>query len=79
MIAAGLLAHAVVEFQGAGWLPIIKKPLYDLSLVFSEKDGFGAILKGIFGYDANPSLIAVIVYWIVLSLGLLDYLKMKKK
>jgi high-affinity iron transporter len=78
MIAAGLLAHAVVEFQGAGWLPIIIKPLYDLSSVFSEKEGFGAILKGLFGYDANPSLIAVLVYWCVLLLGIWDFLRGKK-
>lgn len=61
-IAAGLLAHGIVEFQGAGVLPIIIKPVFDLSRVLSESEGIGAILKALFGYDANPSLIAVIAY-----------------
>ena len=62
LIAAGLLAHGVVELQGAGWLPTFVKPLYDLSFVLPEGEGFGALLKAGFGYDANPSLVAVLVY-----------------
>lgn len=65
-IAAGLLAHGMVEFQGADWFPTFVKPLYDLHPVLSEKEGFGAILKALFGYDADPSLIAVIVYNVAL-------------
>lgn len=61
-VAAGLIAHGVVEFQGAGLLPTFIKPLFDLSSVLSESEGIGAILKALFGYDANPSLIAVIAY-----------------
>ncbi len=61
-ISAGLLAHGVVELQGASWLPTFVKPLYDLTSVLSEKEGFGALLKAGFGYDANPSLMAVMAY-----------------
>ncbi len=61
-VAAGLLAHAIVEFQGAGVLPTLIKPVFDLSGVLSESEGLGAILKALFGYDANPSLIALIAY-----------------
>lgn len=67
LIAGGLVAHGVVELQGAGWLPVVQKPIYDLSGILSEKEGLGAILKAGFGYDANPSLIAVVVYWIYLG------------
>ena len=69
-VAAGLLAHGIVEFQGAKWIPTFIKPLYDLSPILSEKEGLGAILKALFGYDANPSLIAVVVYNLALG-GLL--------
>ena len=68
VIAAGLLAHGIVEFQGAGWFPIIKKPVYDLSFVFSEKEGLGLYLKALFGYDANPSIIAVVGYWLFITI-----------
>lgn len=69
-IAAGLLAHGIVEFQGAGWLPTYIKPLFDLSPILSEKEGLGALLKALFRYDANPSLIAVMAYIGYLSTAL---------
>jgi len=67
LIAAGLLAHGIVELQGADWLPTFVKPLYDLSAILSEKEGIGALLKAGFGYDANPSLLAVVGYTIFLG------------
>ena len=66
-IAAGLVAHGIVELQGAGWLPAFIKPLFDLSAVLPETQGLGALLKAGFGYDANPSLIAVIGYLLYLG------------
>lgn len=65
-LSAGLVAHGVVEFQGADIFPTFIKPLYDLSEVMSEKEGGGSILKALFGYDANPSLTAVIAYNVTL-------------
>lgn len=76
-IAGGLLAHGIVEFQGAGVFPTFIKPLFDLSDIFSEKEGLGAILKSLFGYDANPSLLAVIGY--LTYLGINFRLVYKKK
>lgn len=77
-VAAGLIAHAVVEFQGAQLIPTIQKPIYDLSSVISEEEGIGSFLKALFGYDANPSLIAVIAYISVLF-WLLPSMFIKKK
>jgi high-affinity iron transporter len=77
-IAAGLLAHSVVEFQSAEIIPIIKKPLFDLSAVLSEQQGLGAFLKALFGYDANPSLLAVIAYFTYLG-GIFFYMKKSKR
>ena len=61
-IAGGLLAHGIVELQGAQILPVFIKPLFDLSPVLSESEGIGSFLKALFGYDANPSLLAVVAY-----------------
>ncbi len=66
-IAAGLLAHGIVEFQGAEVLPTFIKPLFDLSPLLSEEKGLGSVLKAIFGYDANPSLLAVLAYGMYLT------------
>ena len=62
LVAWGLLAHGIVEFQWAGVMPTIIKPLFDLSPILSEKEGIGALLKAWFSYDANPSLIAFVAY-----------------
>lgn len=75
LIAAGLIAHGIVELQGADIIPTLVKPLYDLSTVFSEKEGLGALLKAGFGYDANPSLLAVLGYGLYLGVALSLYRK----
>ncbi len=67
-IAGGLLAHSVVEFQGAGILPTVMKPVYNLESILSEKEGIGSFLKALFGYDSNPSLFAVIAYILYFSI-----------
>ncbi len=78
LVAGWLLAHSIVEFQGANVLPTFIKPLFDLSWVLSEKEGIGAILKAGLSYDANPSLIAFSAY-IMYILWFWYYLFWKKK
>ena len=66
-IAAWLLAHWIVEFQWAWLLPTYIKPIFDLSHILSEKEGIGSLLKAMFWYDANPSLLAIIAYFTFLG------------
>lgn len=61
LIAWGLLGHAVSEFEAAGIIPHIMKPLYDMNFILNESQGLWAILKAGLSYDANPSLIAFLV------------------
>ena len=75
LIAAGLIAHGIVELQGAGVIPVFIKPLFDLSAVLPETTGIGSFLKAGFGYDANPSLLAVIGYVLYLGTVFGFYLK----
>ena len=62
LVAWWLLAHGIVEFQGAWVFPTLIKPFFDLSGVLSESNWFWAILKAWFSYDANPSLIAFLAW-----------------
>jgi high-affinity iron transporter len=78
LIAAWLLAHWIVEFQWAGVLPTILKPLFDLSWILSESEWFWAILKAGLSYDANPSLIAFAA-WLLYISGFTWYFYRKKK
>ncbi len=62
LFAAGLLAHGVHEFQEAGILPIYNEHVWDVNNFIDEKGGFGGIMKGLFGYNGNPSLLEVFSY-----------------
>ena len=56
LIAGGLIAHAIHEFNEAGWVPVIVEPIWDLNPWFDEKSPLGQMMTALFGYNANPSL-----------------------
>jgi len=62
LIAAGLLAYGIHELQELGWIPMVVYPVWDINPILNEKEGIGAFLKALFGYNGNPSLIEVIAY-----------------
>jgi high-affinity iron transporter len=62
LFAAGLLAHGVHELQEAAILPVALEQLWDLRPILSEESGLGTVLKTLFGYNANPSLLEVLAY-----------------
>jgi high-affinity iron transporter len=62
VIAAGLLAYGVHEFQELGWIPTLIHPVWDINPILSEKEGLGSFLKALFGYNGNPSLVEDLVY-----------------
>jgi high-affinity iron transporter len=63
IFAAGLLSHAIHEFQEAGLLPIIKEHLWNTNHILDEASPAGEFLKTLLGYNGNPSLLEVIAYW----------------
>jgi high-affinity iron transporter len=71
LFAAGLVAHGVHEFEEAGVIPIIVEHLWDVNPALNpdgsypalhEKGIIGEFLKGLFGYNGNPSLVEVVSY-----------------
>lgn len=71
LFAAGLVAHSTHEFQEADLLPIYVENLFDINPelnidgsypLLHEKGTIGTILKGLFGYNGNPSLLEIISY-----------------
>jgi high-affinity iron transporter len=62
VIAAGLLAYGVHEFEEAGILPPIIKNIWDINHILDEKGTAGSFLKALFGYNGNPSLLEVTAY-----------------
>ena len=62
LVAAGLVAHGIHEFAEIGWLPTLIDPLYDVNGFLSEDSFLGSLLKAMFGYNGNPSLLEALVY-----------------
>ena len=71
LFAAGLVVHGVHELEEAGILPSIISPVWDINPhvnadgsypLMHEKGIIGSFLKGLFGYNANPSLLEIIAY-----------------
>jgi len=70
IVAAGLFAFAVHELQEAGWFPFFTSPAFDLAAVLPDDRGIGTVLRGLLGYNADPSgleLLAWISYLLVIG------------
>ena len=72
LFAAGLVAHGIQEFEEAKIVNGIIAPLFDINHILNEKGLVGGFLKGLFGYNGNPSLLEVIAY--VSYLGVIFFL-----
>ena len=77
LFAAGLVAHGVHEFQEAGAIPTVIEHIWDINPLinpdgsyplFHEKGHIGSILKDLFGYNGDPSLIEVLSYVVYLMI-----------
>ena len=81
LLGAGLFSHAISEFEWAGLIPKIMKPLFDLNTTFlTENSWIGSFLKAGFSYDANPSLTAFVFYiWYILIVWHFLFFSNKKK
>jgi high-affinity iron transporter len=60
VVAAGLFAYSLHELQEAGWLPFLEGHAFDLSASVPDDAGVGAILRGLVGYNADPTWLEVV-------------------
>jgi high-affinity iron transporter len=75
LFAAGLLAHGIHEFQEASLVPPVVEHVWNMNGVLSDGDGVGEWLKGIFGYNGNPSLMEVVAYPLYLGIAFWYFLR----
>lgn len=82
LFAAGLVAHGIHELQEAEIVPIVVEHVWDINPpvnpdgsypLLHEKGDIGSILKGLLGYNGNPSLIEVLSYLAYLVLVFVLY------
>ncbi len=84
LFAAGLVAHGVHELQEASVLPIFVEHVWDVNPLqnpdgsyplLHEKGAIGSIVKGLFGYNGDPSLIEILSYAAYVLIILIAYRK----
>lgn len=65
IIAAGLFSFGIHELQGAGVLPWFAGEVYNFQLVFpdGQSNPVGYILRGLIGYNDNPTQLEVVAYF----------------
>lgn len=63
LFAAGLVAHGVHEFQEAALLPIFSfDPLINIQNILDHTSAFGSLLRVLFGYTSQPTLLELLSY-----------------
>lgn len=75
VFAAGLLAHSVHEFQEAGLLPQTVEHIWNTNGILSEDSHTGQFLTALFGYNGDPSLLEVLVWFGYLTAALTFFLR----
>jgi high-affinity iron transporter len=61
VVAAGLFAYSIHELQEAGWFPILETRAFELASL-PDDEGIGAILRGLIGYNADPTVLEVVAW-----------------
>jgi high-affinity iron transporter len=62
LFAAGLLAHGVHEFQEVGLLPVYVEHLWSTKALLDDRSAVGGLLRSLFGYNDDPSLLEAVAY-----------------
>ena len=56
------LVHGVHELQEAALLPRFVEHVWDMNHILDERGAVETLLKALFGYNGNPSLLEVTAY-----------------
>ncbi|MFW9936198.1 MAG: FTR1 family protein [Candidatus Thorarchaeota archaeon] len=91
LFTAGLITYGIHELIEAGIINPIIEELWNIKQILPESfpdnnpltpawlEIIGSLLRALFGYNANPSLLEVIVYPLILgSIGIISFLIWKK-
>jgi high-affinity iron transporter len=62
IVAAGLVGHGIHELTEAGLAPAVVEHVWSTKAVLDDNSGAGSLLKALFGYNDDPSLIQVLAY-----------------
>ena len=71
IIAAGLLGSAIGILQGLKVLPMLSEPRFDLSAFLSDTGVVGGFLRGLFGYNATPTVLQFEIWALYLLIAIM--------
>lgn len=63
VVAAGVLSYGFHDLQEAGIITFGTATAWDITSWYSSTSWYGSILKGIFNFSPNPSVLDVVVWW----------------
>lgn len=62
VVAAGVLAYAVHDLQEAGIIPGLTTTAYDITSWYAPSSWYASLLKGVFNFSPNPTVLEAIVW-----------------
>ncbi|MFI8068808.1 iron uptake transporter permease EfeU [Streptomyces sp. NPDC086033] len=66
VVAAGVLAYGFHDLQEADWLPGLTNKAFDISDTIPPDSWYGTLLKGVFNFQPDPTVLQVTVWLLYL-------------
>jgi high-affinity iron transporter len=79
VVAAGVLAHGVLELQKFGFLPGAHAFAWDLSSTFSEDSLIASLISGTIGFGVSMTWLQLLIWALYLGVTIRGYLAAPKK
>ncbi|GAA3065973.1 iron uptake transporter permease EfeU [Streptomyces glomeratus] len=62
VVAAGVLAYGFHDLQEAGWIPGLTDLAFDISGVIPPDSWYGTLLKGVFNFQPDPTVVQLTIW-----------------
>ncbi|MER5433803.1 iron uptake transporter permease EfeU [Streptomyces sp. NPDC002588] len=66
VVAAGVLAYGFHDLQEADWIPGLNSLAFDISGTIAPDSWYGTLLKGVFNFQPDPTVVQVTVWLLYL-------------